>query len=80
MSAICEVCGRAMNPGVQCVDRAPLTNRALLGDILEPADECNDCSAPAGGNHHGTCKFLWCEQHNVQYLICAGDHLSPMVH
>ncbi len=72
----CTVCRRIMRSGIQCVDRRPLENRALLGDILAAEDDCNDCGAPASGNHHDRCKFLWCKEHDVQYLLCAKDHVT----
>ena len=80
MPAVCEVCDQEMRPGVNCVERSPLENRALVGGYLQPGVECNDCNAPAGGNHHDRCKFLWCPEHDVQFLLCAKEHRPPAVH
>jgi hypothetical protein len=79
MPSICEICGRAMRPGVNCFDRAPLETWALE-DVLKPGDDCRDCNAPVTGNHHDQCKFLWCPEHDVQFMLCAKDHRPPTVH
>lgn len=74
--SICDVCDLEMRPGEKCLDRAPLENRAMAGGVLKPGDTCNDCNAPVEGPHHSACKFLWCAEHDVQFLLCRKLHLS----
>lgn len=73
-NAVCDVCGQRMTPNSACIPRLPLRDTRHAVGPIRVGEPCNDCNAADGKPHHSTCAFLWCDRHEVQYLLCRKEH------
>ena len=80
--AVCEWCGREMNPPSACtvetysdfrdgIPRARIRHGSEKEPVMREGDPCGDCLAPWGALHHPGCDLEECPRCGGQAITCG---------